>query len=111
MLSVALPWETSEYKLYDTITMGSNLVLGDSFYLPLYVGKTVYREYVLEEKKYTDEELEKLANEKIAYILKKIEKNTIQILDNNVKIEFNDENCIILGQIVVLEYIGAFGGT
>ena len=106
-----LPWEEKEYKLYDEITTGNDVVIGNNFYLPFYVGKTVFKEYILNDEKYTDDELQKLANEKIAYILKKIEKNTIQILENNVKIEVNEENCIISGQLVVLEYIGAFGGT
>ncbi len=110
-LNISLPWQVKDYKLYDTITTGRNLVLGNDFYLPLYVGSTIYKEYVISDEKYTDDELKKLANEKIAYILKKIEKNTIQILDNNVRIEISEENCTILGQIVVLEYIGTFGGT
>lgn len=111
ILRLILPWEEKEYKLYDEITTGSHVVIGNDFYLPFYVGKTVFKEYILNDEKYTDDELQKIANEKIAYILKKIEKNTIQILENNVKIEINEENCIISGQLVVLEYIGAFGGT
>lgn len=107
----ALPWEVKKFKLYDTITTGNEMLIGDDFYLPIYMGETVYKEYEIEKKKYTDEELEKLANEKIEYILKKIEKNTIQILDNNVRIEIGDEYCVISGQITVLEYIGSFGGT
>ena len=111
IVNVYLPWEKSEYKLYDKFTDGNNIVIGDNFYLPLYVGKTIYKEYILSNEKYTNEELKELANEKIEYILKKIEKNTIQILDNNVKIDIDEEKCIISGQIVVLEYIGVFGGT
>ncbi len=108
---LVLPWEVKKYKLYDTITTGERIKLGDDFYLPVYMGETVYKEYEVKQEKYTDEELEKLANEKIEYILKKLEKNTIQILDNSVKIENGGEYCKISGQITVLEYIGSFGGT
>lgn len=110
-LNISLPWKEEEYKLFDVVTTGEKLLLGDSFYLPFNIGKTIYKEYTISDEKYTDDELKMLANKKIAYILKKIEKNTIQILQNNVTIEVNDENCIITGQLVVLEYIGAFGGT
>lgn len=110
-VNVALPWEAEDYKLYDTITTGKRLTIAGDFYLPVYMGEVLYREYIIEDEKYSDEELDMLANEKIAYILKKLEKNTIQILDNNVKIEIDGDLCLISGQITVLEYIGAFGGT
>ncbi len=108
---IALPWQITKFKLYDTITNGERKHIGENFYLPLYTGKTVYKEYEIKSEKYTDEQMEMLANEKIKYILKKIEKNTIQILDKNVKIEIGEEYCVISGQITVLEYIGSFGGT
>ena len=111
MLDIELPWEAEKYEMYDTITTGRRLTIGDDFYLPVYMGEIQYREYIVEDEKYTDEELNILANEKIEYILKKLEKNTIQILDNNVKIEIDGDLCLITGQITVLEYIGAFGGT
>ena len=110
-VELTLPWEVEKYEMYDTISTGNRLSIGEDFYLPVYMGKILYKEYTIEDDKYTDEELESLANEKIEYILKKLEKNTIQILDNNVKIEIDGEVCQISGQITVLEYIGAFGGT
>ena len=102
---------SKEYKKYDVFTYNSQVSLGDSFYLPVYREKKVYREYVLKEAKYTDEQLKKLCSKKILYKIKKIEENTVQILENNVKIEVGDEFCRIYGQVTVLEYIGVFGGT
>ena len=102
---------SKEYKKYDVFTYNSQVSLGDSFYLPVYREKKVYREYVLKEAKYTDEQLKKLCSKKILYKIKKIEENTIQILENNVKIEVDDKFCRIYGQVTVLEYIGVFGGT
>ena len=55
--------------------------------------------------------IKELASKKLLYKIKKIEENTIQILENNVKIEVGDEFCRIYGQVTVLEYIGVFGGT
>lgn len=100
-----------DYKLYDVYSYDKQVAIGDSFYLPVYVKKHIFREYVLSEASYTDEELKARAERKNMYILKKIEENTIQILENNVKIEVGDKSCRIYGQIVVLEYIGSFGGT
>ena len=102
---------SKEYKKYDVFTYNSQVSLGDSFYLPVYREKKVYREYVLKEAKYTDEQLKKLCSKKILYKIKKIEENTIQILENNVKIEVDEKMCKIYGQVIVLEYIGVFGGT
>ena len=60
---------------------------------------------------YTDEQLQYLASQKLMYKIKKIEENTIQILEKNVKIEVDDKFCRIYGQVIVLEDIGVFGGT
>ena len=73
--------------------------------------KKIYKEYTLVDELYTDDQLKQLASNKLMYKIKKIEENTIQIYENNVKIEVNDEFCRIYGQVTVFEYIGVFGGT
>ena len=100
-----------KFEKYDIITNYSQMVVGDSFYLPIYMEKKTYKEYVLKDDLYTDEQLRQLASKKLTYKIKKIEENTIQIFENNVKIEVNDEFCRIYGQVTVFEYIGVFGGT
>lgn len=102
---------SKDYKKYDVFTYNSQVSLGDNFYLPVYKEKKIYKEYVLKEEKYTDNQLKDIGSKKLLYKIKKIEENTIQILENNVKIEVGDEFCRIYGQVTVLEYIGVFGGT
>ena len=70
-----------------------------------------YKKYSLINEKYTDDELTDKANKKIEYILKKIEENTIQIIEKNVKIENSENYCLISGKITVLEYIGSVRDT
>ena len=98
-------------KKYDVYTYNEQIVLGDSFYLPVFNEKMIYREYYLEDDIYSENMVKELANKKLMYKIKKIEENTIQILENNVKIEVDDKICRIYGQVTVLEYIGVFGGT
>ena len=102
---------SKKFKKYDVYTYYDQIVVGESFYMPIFTEKIVYKEYQLNDALYTDEQLEVLASQKIMYKIKKIEENTIQILENNVKIEISEKLCRIYGQVTVLEYIGVFGGT
>lgn len=101
----------NKFDKYDIVTNYSQMVIGESFYIPVYIEKKTYKEYVLADDLYTNEQLRQLASKKLMYKIKKIEENTIQISENNVKIEVNDEFCRIYGQVTVFEYIGVFGGT
>ena len=99
------------FDKYDVYRYNEQVIIGESFYMPIFTEKILYKEYVLTDALYSDEQLEELATKKIMYKIKKIEENTIQILENNVKIEISDNFCRIYGQVTVLEDIGAFGGT
>ena len=110
-IDTSLWFQKGKYEKYDLFTFYDQMVIGDSFYLPITVERKVYKEYVLSEEIYSEEEIKNIADKKMMYILKKIEENTIQILENNVKIEIGEKNCRIYGQIIVLENIGSFGGT
>ena len=105
------PWNNDEYEFYDTVEYYKENIVGDSFYIPIESGHRQLREYRLKNEKYTDSQLEMLAQKKIMYILKKIEENTIQIIENNVKIEVGVNGCTIYGDIIVLEDIGCMGDT
>lgn len=96
---------------YDIVNKNVPISIGKSFYLPIGLKDIVYKKYSIVEDKYTDEELTEQANKKLQYILKKIEENTIQIIENNVKIENSENYCLISGDITVLEYIGSVRDT
>ena len=100
-----------KFDKYDVYRYIDQMIIGDSFYMPMFTEKIVYKEYTLNDALYTDEQLEELASKKIMYKIIKIEENTIQILENNVKIEVSEKFCRIYGQVTVLEYIGVIGGT
>lgn len=104
-------FQKEEYKLYDIVSTYEQMVIGESFYLPVFTERKIYKEYRLSDEIYSEEEIKAVAEKKMMYILKKIEENTIQILDNNVKIEIGDEFCRVYGQITALQNIGSFGGT
>ncbi len=106
-----LPWMQVDYDKYDMVENCKDLTIGEDFYLPVEMEVSEYREYTISKEKYTDDELEAKANKKIQYILKNLEENTIQIIENNVKIEVSEKYCTISGDITVLEYIGNVGAT
>ena len=101
----------SKYEMSDMETTQEQMVLGESFYLPVYLKKKRIREYSVSDAIYSEDEIRDIANEKLSYNLKKIEENTIQILENNVKIEVSEEFCRVYGQITALQNIGTFGGA
>lgn len=44
-------------------------------------------------------------NERFQYFLENLSEKSIQIVENNVKIEFNENVCIANGNIVVLQQL------
>lgn len=110
-IDTSLWFQKEKYEKYDIFSSYEQLVIGDSFYLPVVKEYMTFKEYTLSEAIYSEEEINSIAERKIMYILKNIEKNTIQIIDNNVKIEIGEKNCKIYGQVTVLQNIGSFGGT
>lgn len=80
--------------------------LYQDFYLPLTFLKKTYRTYEYEDAFYEETEAKKICEEKFAYFLENLEKNTIQIIENNVTIEVTDGECVARGSVVALESIG-----
>ena len=101
----------NKYKKYDIITSYEQMKIGENFYLPVIMERKIYKEYEISKEIYTEEQAREVLDKKLQYILKKIEENTIQILENNVKIEVGNEECKVSGQVIALENIGSFGGT
>lgn len=76
------------------------------FYIPVYMNKRTYQYYTEKEYVYTKEQAEDISREKLQYFIKKLQKSTIQILENNVTIEVNENTCYSKGTISVIENIG-----
>lgn len=94
------------YKEYDKVNDENQLKIARNFYLPFYFGKTKYREYEEIDCKYSKEEAIELANEHLDRFMKNLEEKGIQIVENNVKIEVNDNECVSKGIITVIEQLG-----
>lgn len=95
-----------KFDKYDTIVNDTQVRLARNFYIPIYYGKSTYKEYTEAEKIYTKDEIKKIANEHYKRYLDNLVKNGIQIIKKNVKIEFNNESCIVSGPITVIEKLG-----
>ena len=96
----------SKFEKYDTINESKKIMLFSNFYLPIEIIKTTNKEYVLQEKTYTEEEL-------IEKLTKKLENELLQEIENsnniiNTNINTYSENGYIEVEITyeVLENIG-----
>ncbi|MCI9371460.1 MAG: sporulation protein YqfD [Lachnospiraceae bacterium] len=98
--------DNKEEEETDIITEEKQLSLYGDFYLPVFLMKSTYKSYEEKEYIYSEEQAVKLCEEKLSYFLEKLEKNTIQIVENNVTIEVNNDMCQSKGTITVIENIG-----
>ena len=87
----------------DRISETRQLRLTESFYLPLYWGKTQCREFRMVTEKYSKEEAEKLAFASLSVYEKKLMEKGVQISENNVKINVNGNECTGSGSLTVIE--------
>lgn len=95
-----------DYEKYDKIEEERQISISGDFYVPVYMGKIIYREYENESLKYSDEELKELEELKLSYFLENLLKKGIQIKENNVTIEVSQEKAVAYGNIVTIEKIG-----
>jgi len=82
--------------------------LGNSFYLPIWIEKTEYREYEPENKIYTKEQCNKMAKERFYRYCKTLEEKGVQIIENNVKITLEEKGVKILENNVKIELYKSF---
>lgn len=76
------------------------------FYLPVSYGSYCYREYVLTEKKYTQEQAKELCQEKLERIIQTLEEKGVQILQKNVKIKKDSRQYELQADFTVVEKTG-----
>lgn len=89
----------------DVVSSEKQLRLTDNFYLPVYVYTYTEKKYTYEEREYSKEECIEQLNENFKYFLEKIDEKSIQIVENNVRIEDIGNNYIARGDIVILKQI------
>lgn len=101
-----IPKFSKNFSQYDTITDEHNLKIGDTFYLPVALDRETFKEYKILEKKYTKEEAEQFAQNKLKEFCEKLTQKGVQIIENNVMIIADEKRCSASGSLKVIEKIG-----
>lgn len=93
------------YSEFDTVSKDCILHI-KNLYFPFGYTKNTYREYSLIMKEYSNEEVTLIANTKLKQYICDLQEKGVQILENNVKISFEDGKCIAEGDLVAIMNIG-----
>ncbi len=96
----------SKFEKYDTINEEKKLMLFSNFYLPIEFVKTTNKEYVMQEKTYTEEELTEILTEKIEKSFDKEIKDKNNIVNKNINTYSNNGYLEVEITYEVLEDIG-----
>ena len=98
------PWKGHSYQKYNVIDEKHQMKLWGSFYLPVFWGTYLVREYEIVEKRYTQEEAEKRAKKEFMAFSEKIQEKGVQIFKNDVKIVAGTSACRASGALILHEY-------
>ena len=74
------------YENSDLIEEKRQLKLFDNYYLPVYIGENLVREYKIEEKIYTKEEVKMPFEERLQKFIQTLQEKGVQIIEKNVTI-------------------------
>ncbi len=96
----------SKFEKYDTINEEKKLMLFSNFYLPIEIVKTTNKEYVMQEKTYTEEELAEILTQMAEEELEKQIKDKNNIVNKNINTYSNDGYLEVEVTYEVLENIG-----
>lgn len=80
-----------KYENFDTVTDKKQVKLLKNFYLPLYYGNSVNREYIVTDNIYTKEEVKIIFSEKLIKYIESLEEKGVQIIKKNVTINKNQK--------------------
>lgn len=83
---IRFPTIGRSYDTYDVIEEKRQLRLFENYYLPVYIGKDLVREYVTEENVYGQNEVKNLFEEKVKKFIETLQEKGVQIIEKNVTI-------------------------
>lgn len=83
---LSFPFIGKKYDTWDGVEEKKQLKVFENYYLPIYGGYDLIREYITEENKYTREEVKGLFEEKIHKFIETLEEKGVQIIEKNVTI-------------------------
>lgn len=99
-----LPWKA--YHNYDVVEENHKMCLGHTYFLPISFTISERREYTPTLYTYTEEEAEERAEARFRRYIEDLSEKEVEIMENNVTIEFRDGVCHASGSVVVWERIG-----
>lgn len=71
---------------YDVVEEKQQMKLFENYYLPVYIGNDLVREYATEEKIYSQNEVKKIFEEKILKFIETLQEKGVQIIEKDVTI-------------------------
>ncbi len=95
-----------KYENYDKVTDKRQVKLLDNFYLPLYYGSSVNREYVFHDHIYTDGEIKRIFSEKLIKFVQGLEEKGVQIMKKNVTIDKKNKKWQMCVNLQIVEQTG-----
>ena len=102
-------WEFPFFKIpflkYDCVTTPLTFQFFKILSIPLSIHQATYQDYVLVRQKYTIEEAEKIAEQKLNKIIASLEEKGVQIIEKNVKIETNSAYLSLTGTFTLRENV------
>lgn len=99
-------FESEREMPYEEIIEEKQLHLWNNFYLPFYFGNVTKNYYQNVEKTYSKKQAKTLAEKKLKQFCDGLQKKGVQIVENNVTIQVDKNNCISSGTVVVIEKTG-----
>lgn len=81
-----VPFIGRQFEQSDMVEEKTQLCLFNNYYLPIYVGYDLVREYSVEEKIYTKEEVKNIFENKIQKFIETLQEKGVQIIEKNVTI-------------------------
>lgn len=91
------------YELYDSYTDYSSVSPYENMVFPINYIFIYHKEYKLTETLYTDEELDIMAKDRLAKYMEELGENNVEIISENVSIEFDENGVKAAGKINVIE--------
>lgn len=95
-----------KYENYDKITDKKQVKLLDNFYLPVYYGSSLNREYVMKDNIYTKEEVKNIFSEKLIKYMADLEEKGVQIIKKNVTIDKKNKKWRMDVDLQIVEQTG-----
>ncbi|MCL2719624.1 MAG: sporulation protein YqfD [Lachnospiraceae bacterium] len=94
------------FEMFDIIDENKQIRLLENFYLPLFFGSELARDYQIEEKKYSSEEAKEIFTEAAKKIIENLREKGVQIIEKNVTMRKDNVNWYLDIEFEIIEKTG-----